>query len=88
MLTTPQKDAGALATGIFRNIGEEISNVKRVWLWICHSSSNGVGVAVKNALNEQPNIEVYATPEAIGGIFYFLQHEGLENVQQDTFVQM
>lgn len=86
---TPQKDAGELTSGIFRNLGGQMQNVQRLWLWICQSSQNGVGVAVKNAIRTTaPDTSVYATPENIGGIFYYLDEEGCVNVGQDSFVLM
>jgi hypothetical protein len=86
---TPQMEAGELATGVFRNLGDQMKSVRRVWLWICQSSKNGVGVAVANALRKvAPKTTVYATPVDIGGIFYYMENAGRINVGQDSFVAM
>ncbi len=92
--STPQYDAGKLAVDMYQHVGkEQMQKIETVWLWICHSSRNGVGVCVKNALAELcPNATIYATPHNIGGIFDLLYHEAKKtrkyDIYDDSFVAM
>jgi hypothetical protein len=69
-LYTPKKDATDIGLVLSRRLGP---SVRRVWVWVCQSSANGVGIAIKGALQEDfPAVEVYATPDDIGSPFYYL----------------
>jgi hypothetical protein len=69
-LYTPKKDATEIGLVLSRRLGP---SVRRVWVWVCQSSTNGVGIAIRAALQEDyPEVEVYATPVDIGSPFYYL----------------
>ncbi len=48
-LYTPKKDATEIGLVLSRRLGP---SVRRVWVWVCQSSTNGVGIAIRAALQE------------------------------------
>ena len=82
-----KKSANTIVTELTNGLGALLSTekVSGIYIWVCYSSSSGLGVSIANAL-KHTKIPVYATPLEIGGVGVWNSHQG--HVGEDSFVLM
>ena len=89
LLPEPKKTATEIGEVLSRML-QAPTTVERIWVWTCHSSINGVALAIHNARTNLA-IQVFGTPVAIGSPFYFLtqtdRHEMLAPIQRPAVAQ-
>lgn len=80
-----KKTANDLVTKLRNGLGASFSSTKigGVYLWICYSSSSGLGATFGEALRKE-RLSVYATPLEIGGVGVWNARQG--TVGEDSFV--